>query len=121
MPALRLEANYFNVRYRNRVADPIASVLGVLSNPAYASLVTFNPSETLLDRLIAPAASALGLQNITGRPYDPSTVYAAVDERSNNTAYQSAEGSDLYDRYRFNLGPGEIGRESCRDWECQYG
>src|SRR3546814_16360352 len=52
MPALRLEANYFNVRYRNRVADPIASVLGVLSNPAYASLVTFNPSETLLDRLI---------------------------------------------------------------------
>src|SRR3546814_17855881 len=86
MPALRLEANYFNVRYRNRVADPIASVLGVLSNPAYASLVTFNPSETLLDRLIAPAASALGLQNITGRPYDPSTVYAAVDARSNNTA-----------------------------------
>src|SRR3546814_13529853 len=93
MPALRLEANYFNVRYRNRVADPIASVLGVLSNTAYASLVTFNPSETLLDRLIAPAASALGLQNITGRPYDPSTVYAAVDE---------------------------IGRASCRERVCKY-
>jgi outer membrane receptor protein involved in Fe transport len=105
IPSLRFEANYYNVRYRNRVADPIASVLGVLSNPAYASLVTFDPSETMLDRLIAPA-SALGLQNITGRPYDPSTVYAVVDARANNTAYQSAEGVDLSARYRVDLNSG---------------
>lgn len=106
MPALRLEANYFNVRYRNHVADPIASVLGVLTNPVYASLVTFDPDKALLDRLIAPAASALGLQNITGKPYDPSTVYAVVDARSNNTAYQSAEGIDLSARYRFDMDAG---------------
>lgn len=106
IPSLRLEANYYNVRYRNRVADPIASVLGVLSNPSYASLVTFNPDAPLLDRLIAPAASALGLQNLTGRPYDPSTVYAVVDARANNTAYQTAEGVDLSARYRLDLNSG---------------
>ena len=105
IPSLRLEANYYNVRYRNRVADPIASVLGVLSNPIYASLVTFNPDEPLLDRLIAPAASAFGLENLTGKPYDPSTVYAVVDARANNTAYQSAEGVDLSARYKLDLSP----------------
>ena len=106
IPSLHLEANYYNVRYRNRVADPIASVLGVLSNPAYASLVTFDPSAALLDGLIAPAASALGLQNLTGGPYDPSTVYAVVDARANNTAYQTAEGIDLSARYRLDLNSG---------------
>src|SRR3546814_10433691 len=30
----------------------------------------------------------------------------AVDARSNNTAYQSAEGIDLSARYRFDLDPG---------------
>src|SRR3546814_12772930 len=87
MPALRLEANYFNVRYRNRVADLIASVLGVLSNHAYARLVTFNPSETLLVRLLAPAAREVAHQTITRRLYDHSSLYAADTQGLTQTAY----------------------------------
>src|SRR3546814_20805438 len=98
MPALRLEANYFNVRYRNRVADPTASVLGVLSNPAYARIVTFNPSETLLDRLIAPAPSPPGLQNIPSRPYAPSPLYASSAPLSTNPPSPNAPGPTLSPR-----------------------
>lgn len=107
IPALKLEANYFNIRYRNRVVNPITSVLGLFTNPIYSSLITVNPSPALLDQLIAPAVGAFGLQNVTGQPYDPSRVYAVVDARSQNTAYQTIEGVDLSGQYRFDLGDGD--------------
>jgi outer membrane receptor protein involved in Fe transport len=104
IPALKLEANYFNIRYRNRVVNPITSVFGLFTNPIYSSLITLSPSSTLLDQLIAPAVGAYGLQNVTGQAYDPSKVYAVVDARSQNTAYQTIEGVDLSGQYRFDLG-----------------
>ncbi|WP_454885459.1 TonB-dependent receptor domain-containing protein [Sphingomonas oryzagri] len=104
IPALRLEANYFNIRYRNRVVNPITSVFGLFTNPIYSSLITLSPTPAMLDDLIAPAVGAFGLQNITGQPYDPSKVYAVVDARSQNTAYQTIEGLDLSGQYRFDLG-----------------
>ena len=104
IPSLRLEANYFNIRYRNRVVNPVTSVLGLFENPIYSTLVTYSPTPALLDELIAPAAGAFGLQNFTGKPYDPSTVYAVVDARSQNTAYQAIQGVDLIGNYQFDLG-----------------
>jgi outer membrane receptor protein involved in Fe transport len=103
-PSLRIEANYFNVRYKNRVVDPITSILGALDNPIYSDLIVRNPSPELQAALIAPAASALGLQNVTGAPYDPATVYAVVDARSQNTAYQNIQGVDLNLKYGLSIG-----------------
>lgn len=107
IPALKLEANYFDIRYRNRVANPITSVLGLFNNPIYSTLIELNPSAATLDALIAPAVGAFGLQNITGKPYDPTAVYAVVDARSQNTAYQSIAGVDLSAQYRFDLPSGD--------------
>ncbi|WP_332794424.1 TonB-dependent receptor [Sphingomonas sp. RB3P16] len=106
IPALKLEANYFNIRYRNRVVNPITSVLGLFSNPLYSTLITISPTPAQLDALIAPTVGAFGLQNVTGKPYDPTTVYAVVDARSQNTAFQAIEGVDLSAQYRLDLSAG---------------
>lgn len=107
IPALKLEANYFNIRYSNRVVNPITSVLGLFTNPLYSTLITLRPTPAQLDALIAPAVGAFGLQNITGRPYDPTTVYAVVDGRSQNTAFQAIQGVDLSAQYRIDLSSGD--------------
>jgi len=103
VPGLRLEADYYNIKYRNRVVNPLTSTVGLFSSSTYSSLITYAPSPELLDQLIAPAAGAFGLQNFTGEPYDPATVYAVVDARAQNTAYQAIRGVDLSARYDFDL------------------
>lgn len=106
VPGLRFEANYYNIKYRNRVVNPLTSTVGLFSSSTYSSLITYSPSAALLDQLIAPAAGAFGLQNFTGQPYDPATVYAVVDARAQNTAYQAIQGIDLSARYAFDLAAG---------------
>src|SRR3546814_15471700 len=66
-----------------------------------------SPTPAQLDALISPAVGAFGLQNVTGTPYDPTTVYAVVDARSQNTAFQAIEGVDLSAQYRFDLPTGD--------------
>src|SRR3546814_4217981 len=52
-PALRLWASYFNVRYRDRVAQPVpGSIASAFSDPGYATLIDRAPSADLLTDLI---------------------------------------------------------------------
>src|SRR3546814_10542081 len=79
-PARGLEftAAWYRIDYSDRVATPIASLLGVLDNPLYAGLVTLNPSAALLGDIIA--GSLLGLENSSNRPYAPATTVAFIDK-----------------------------------------
>ncbi|WP_051586813.1 TonB-dependent receptor [Novosphingobium resinovorum] len=102
-PGLSLVAGYFDLVYKDRVARPIAGSVGTaFANPAYASLLTQNPSATLLNELIA--AAPLGLQNFTGAPYSPSSVVYLVDNRNRNVAQQRIKGVDFAAKYRRDLG-----------------
>jgi hypothetical protein len=54
VPGLRVEASYFDVQYRDRVAEPFpGSIANALSNPGNAGLVTFSPSAPALATLVA--------------------------------------------------------------------
>src|SRR3546814_3082755 len=86
----------------------------LFTNPIYSTLITLSPTPAQLDALISPAVGAFGLQNVTGTPYDPTTVYALVDARSQNTAFQAIEGVDLSAQYRFD----KPGRASSREGVC---
>ncbi len=102
LSGLSLSASYFHILYTDRVAPPLASSAGVLTNPLYASLITFNP--TLAEQAaIVSGASAPGLQNGTGGPYDPSKVVAILDARDRNIARQWYRGVDLAARYRLSI------------------
>ncbi|HET6523208.1 TonB-dependent receptor [Sphingopyxis sp.] len=99
---LQIVTSLFRIDYRDRVAPPFGSPLGILTNPLFADLVTFNPSPALLAAAIAGASDPLG--NATSGPYDPANVIALIDGRDRNIASQRYEGADLSLRYRAPLG-----------------
>src|SRR3546814_19813489 len=104
-PARGLEftAAWYRIDYSDRVATPIASLLGVLDNPLYAGLVTLNPSAALLGDIIA--GSLLGLANSSNRPYDPATTVPFTAHRDPNIAH-----TRYY--YRNTVGQGTRGEGS---------
>jgi outer membrane receptor protein involved in Fe transport len=100
-----LEASYFNVDYRNRIAEPIGNTSGALNNPLYSGLILYSPTpQQVLD---AVAGLTAPLLNATGKPLDPANVVAILDSRLQNVARQRARGVDVTARYQHDLGPDE--------------
>lgn len=101
-PALLLSATWFDVRYRDRVVQPIAgSIAAAFRDPGYASLIDFAPTPGELAGLINGAQ--LGLQNFSGAAFDPAQVVALVDNRNTNVAAQSIHGVDAHLAWRTGL------------------
>jgi outer membrane receptor protein involved in Fe transport len=98
---LRLQATYFHVDYRDRIAHPLTSVLTALYNPLYSDLIVYNPSAAQVNALIATLPG--GLSNQTGAPFDPSAVGAIIDATIRNSERQRIHGIDLAADYRFDL------------------
>ncbi|MDP3674815.1 MAG: TonB-dependent receptor, partial [Novosphingobium sp.] len=81
VPELTLTANWFDIRYKDRVVQPIAgSVSSAFRDPGLATLINFMPASADLAALIAGAQ--LGLQNFAGSAFDPARVFALVDNRN---------------------------------------
>jgi iron complex outermembrane recepter protein len=101
-PGLHLQATYFHVDYRDRIAAPIVGVLSALYNPIYSDLIVYNPTAAQVNAVIAGVPG--GLVNETGGPFDPSGVGAIIDAAIRNTARQRIHGVDLAGDYRVDLG-----------------
>lgn len=101
IPGLRVEASYFNVRYRNRVISPIADSTQAF-RPEYADLVLLNPS---LEKVLAATAGLpLGIQNQTGGAYDLGNLDAIINAQLQNAARQRIKGLDAAVAYSFSRG-----------------
>lgn len=101
---LRIEASWFDIDYRGRIAPGVSDFSTALTNPVARDFVLYDPGASLLQSLIAQAP--LGLQNQTGKPYDPAQVAAVVDSSLRNTARERARGVDLAIDYNAELGGG---------------
>lgn len=99
---LRIEASYFDIDYRGRIASPISDILSALTNPVASDFVLHSPSASQLEEMIATAA--LGLDNQSGQPYDPAQVAAIIDSSLRNTAREHIRGVDLGIDYSADLG-----------------
>ena len=98
---LGLEASYFDVRYRDRVATPVSGVTTSLGNPSFAEFFTFNPSvQEVLDAI---AGLPLGLSNQTGQPFDPSNVGVIIRNSLQNISSEYARGVDFSADYNMEL------------------
>lgn len=105
LPGLMFEASWFDIRYRDRVVQPLSGGIGrALTDPAYASLVDFAPDPASFSPLIAGALN--GLVNYSGGAYDPASVVALLDNRNVNVAGQSIHGIDLHAAWHRDLGDG---------------
>lgn len=102
IPNFSMQASYFHILYRHRIVDPITSSLGVLSNPVYQDLITFQPSATYVADVLA--SSAGNVLNFGGSPISAANILAVIDDRVLNVARQIIHGIDLDSRYETGLG-----------------
>jgi outer membrane receptor protein involved in Fe transport len=104
VPGLDLQATYFHIDYRDRIAEPLTSVVSALYNPLYSDFIIYNPTAEQVNALIATLPG--GLSNQTGGPFDPSGVGAIIDGSTRNTERQRIHGVDLSADYQLDLGRG---------------
>lgn len=102
LPGLSGALTWFHFDYSDRIATPLLSAAGVLTNPNYANLVTLSPSAEELASLISGAS--LGLQNATGSAYNPARVIGVFDDRDRNVARQRYKGVNLSLKYSMDVG-----------------
>ncbi|ADU13888.1 TonB-dependent receptor [Asticcacaulis excentricus] len=101
---LTVSLSYFDIDYTDRISVLLTSYTGVLTNPVYTTLVTFNPSQAQINAAIAGAA--VGLQ-VSGSPSrDLTRVIALVDNRWQNASALRLNGYDLAVDHRFTSAAG---------------
>ncbi len=113
VPALRAEASYFHIDYKDRIVQPV-NYTAAFSNADYRQFLTYAPSISQLQAVIERGVG--GLQNFSGQAYDPAGVVAIVNDYYTNVAVQKIHGVDLTVSYRFRVGQGDLGLESNASW-----
>ena len=98
---LDLQATYFNIDYRGRIASPLPSPPTALYNPLFSDFITYNPTADQVNALIASLPG--GLVNETGAPFDPANVGAIIDAAIRNTERQRIHGVDVNLDYRLGI------------------
>lgn len=87
---LKLSATYFNIRYRDRIADPSTALLNILNNRAtYAGIITDSPSLNVVQGYFASPY----FSDFFGIP--ATGVGAIVDARTQNLSQVSESGMDV--------------------------
>lgn len=103
--SMTLGLTYFDIDYTDRVVSPISPTSIALSDPTFAPWVIRNPSPALQQDWLS---SAVTVHNLSGAPYDPSTVVAIINNRPANATSQTVRGFDLSYRQRFTFADTEI-------------
>lgn len=113
---LTLSATYYDIRYKDRVLEPIiGSVAAAFNNPGYATLINFMPTASLLSDLVSGAQ--FGLQNVSGIAYNAANVVAFIDNRNINVAFQKIRGIDARLSWTGELGSGDsLGIDVSGSW-----
>lgn len=101
----RVEISYFDIDFTNRVQIPVQSLFNALGNSTYASFITYDPTAADIESAVSRAS--VGLENDTGRPFDPSQLVAIVDMVYRNVTREHARGVDVSANYRIAAGDGQ--------------
>ncbi|CAN5422175.1 hypothetical protein BH09PSE4_BH09PSE4_11480 [soil metagenome] len=102
LPGARLQVSYFSTDYEDRIVTPISFTSQSLSNPIYAGLVTYTPSDAAKAAVIA-SAGQFTLASTVGT-YIPARVVAIVDNSNLNVGRQTIHGVDMLGDYQVDLG-----------------
>ena len=118
MPGFKLEISWFDIKYTDRVVQPITNSGQALANPAYVQLITLAP--TLAEQSAAFAGAGLPVgsftANYSGTVYDPQNVTAIVHNRYVNAAGQRAHGFDVTASYVTAFISGQLSLSGNAGW-----
>ncbi|MCD9007023.1 TonB-dependent receptor [Luteimonas sp. XNQY3] len=112
-PGLDAEVAFFDIDYRDRVVEPIASITQAMSNPNYAQLIEYDPGADEQARILAGIDQVF---NFTGASYEPGNVVALINARRANVARQRIRGVDLSGAYRFEVARGSLTVRGSGSW-----
>ena len=96
------DIGYFDILFRDRIQPGVLSA-GLLSDPAYAGLVTYSPSAGTLENVCTRSLF------IGAGPCSQAPVEAIVDLRERNTAVLRTDGIDVTFGTNFETGTGRWG------------
>ena len=104
-PGLELRANYYSIRFSDRIALPAPTIV-VIGNPAFEPILTRSPSLAEVQALVAGAGQVFDLSGPAFTPggAEPEDVTVIVDNRFGNTAVTTTSGIDLLLTHSFELG-----------------
>jgi iron complex outermembrane receptor protein len=91
----KMEISYFNVKYVNRILNPIEHLSQSLADPIFNSFVNHAPSPSAL----TAAFAGREFYNDTTVDYDPTQVIAIVNNSNLNIAHQDIHGVDASAEY----------------------
>ena len=101
LPGARFEVSYFNIRYRDRVVDPVEVDSAVFGSDIFTDYLTLFPTVDQVNAALVGITSPIN--NRTGQPFDPAAIGAILDARTRNAAIQSAQGIDFAASYSHNI------------------
>jgi outer membrane receptor protein involved in Fe transport len=104
-PGLTIRANYYSIRFSDRIALPAPSLV-VIGNPAFEPILTRSPALERVTALIGGAGRVFDLSgpNFTSGGARPQDVTVIVDNRFGNTAVTETRGLDLVLTHAFEIG-----------------
>lgn len=114
IPGLTLQITYFDVKYRDRVVQPLLPISATLSNRVFSEFLTYDPTPAQQAAIIQMAPR--GIQNYTGAAYDPADVMAIANDIYINTARQNIHGVDLSSKYSFEAMGGKVNLSMRASW-----
>lgn len=102
---LKVEASYFDIKFRDRVASPLTDTLNAFADPTNGDIAILNPTA----QQISEALSRLpqGASNFTGLPDSAVVIGGILDGSLQNAALQTVKGVDLAFRYLHPIGAGQ--------------
>jgi iron complex outermembrane receptor protein len=113
LPDFKLSATVFDIAYRDRIVQPVASLPLALLDPNSAPFVTFNPSAALQAQLLE---NANFYRDNTGGAYNPERVYTVIADEYQNVSILNARGVDLTAAYHRPTAWGDFGLTSTTSW-----
>ena len=104
IPGFSLALSWFDIRYRDRIEQPVTNTYIALTDPLYTQFVTRNPSGALQSTALSQAGLFI---NEIGT-YDPASVGGLINNVYQNFTTQRADGVDILARYRHPLPIGNL-------------
>jgi iron complex outermembrane recepter protein len=76
IPGLKATATYFNYRFKDKISTPVVDTAAELTDPAYAYVLTKNPSLGLIQQILSQGSS---FRNTAGPNYSPADAEYLAD------------------------------------------
>lgn len=112
-PDLQIELSYFNIKYKDRIAQGIGNFNAALSDPEYRQFVNLGPTQ---EQMMDLMNSATRLINLSGAPYDSNNVIAIINDLYVNLTAQNIHGVDISASYDLDFANSSLKLSEDASW-----